>query len=270
MTKTDLFHDDTLRVLNTLTDNVFLCDTSLKLLWMNDAAKNIITLFTDRLAITHPEELITKSLKEIHDSSSSFHKVVHKDGMFPHQAKITIFEDYVASIMVNKVHNSKDQHIGYILYWQDVTFEAREKAQDKQLIEELSTPVLPTVLENTLLIPLSGTFTHSRMSHLTSKVLNEITRKDADHCIFDLSSLTLVEVEDFANNLIKLVDTVHVIGANAFIVGIKNEHASYFASVAKQIRSITFLNFREAMHHLFELEELEITSKKSKKNTGRD
>ncbi|WP_425335372.1 STAS domain-containing protein [Salipaludibacillus daqingensis] len=265
MSSETLFHSETYSVLNSLTDNVFLADGEMKLVWMNEAAEKIIQEFFGFFDINDASELIGKKLSDLHSFDSSYHHVMKKKNIFPHQATIKIFDEYVANIVVNQVTDDENSVKGYILFWQDITKQEELRNFDQKLINELSTPVLPSMLSNTLFVPLIGSFNEKRIDHLTSKLLQEVLRSDADYIVFDMSGVTIMENETVAQQLDKVVESVYLMGPDVFFAGFTKELVKEFVKLDNKYKQNTFPHYRQAMNHIMKMEGYEIVKKPIKR-----
>jgi len=260
-----LFHAETYSVLNSLTDNVFLADKDLRLFWMNEAAKELIREFYSHFDIEDSAELLGTKLSEIHSMDSSFHHLIGKKDIYPYQTSIRIFNKYVANIVVNKLTDEQNEFKGYILFWQDITKEEGIKERDQKLINELSTPILPSMLSNTLFVPLIGTFNERRIDHLTSKLLQEVLKTGADYLVFDLSGLTMIESETVSEQLDKVIESACLMGSVVFFVGFTKHLVKEFVKIDRKYKLNTFPHYRQAMNHIMELEGYQIVKRPIKK-----
>ncbi|UCZ52034.1 PAS domain-containing protein [Bacillus shivajii] len=256
----DRLHPDTYAVLNSLSDNVFLADLNLNLQWMNDAAKSLIFKFVHHLNIEDPNELIGTSLRDVHPEKSKFSHVM-KSGKLPHSAHIHIFDGYVGDILVNEARNYQGEKVGYLLFWRDVTKENEKREKDRQLIEEISTPVLPTILENTLLVPLIGTYDVRRIEMLKEKVLWEAADNDTDHLIFDMTSLTAIDDYTIIDQFYNINETVAVTGVETYFVGFSSELVKKFIQHGIKMTNKSFPKYNQALIHIMDKEGLEIAKK---------
>jgi rsbT co-antagonist protein RsbR len=106
--------------------------------------------------------------------------------------------------------------------------ELEEKVKDRTeelslLVKELSSPIIP-VLKGILVIPLIGKFSQERLSDLVENALIEISRQKANYLLIDVTGIT--SVDDFTIfGIRKLIESVRLLGAECFIVGISSKLA---------------------------------------------
>jgi rsbT co-antagonist protein RsbR len=93
----------------------------------------------------------------------------------------------------------------------------------QEAFRELSAPVMP-VLPGVLVAPLIGVIDGARATALTNNVLAMVEREHAHHVIFDITGVPLVDTH-VAQVLIQTTTAVRLLGAQAFLVGIRPEVA---------------------------------------------
>lgn len=93
----------------------------------------------------------------------------------------------------------------------------------QEAFRELSAPVIP-VLPGVLVAPLVGVLDSARAAELTNNVLGMIEREHAHHVIFDITGVPLVDTH-VAQVLLQTTTAVRLLGAQAFLVGIRPEVA---------------------------------------------
>jgi rsbT co-antagonist protein RsbR len=93
----------------------------------------------------------------------------------------------------------------------------------QEAFRELSAPVLP-VLPGVLVAPLIGVLDSARAAELTNNVLAMVEHEHAHHVIFDITGVPLVDTH-VAQVLLQTTTAVRLLGAQAFLVGIRPEVA---------------------------------------------
>src|SRR4029079_18470320 len=93
----------------------------------------------------------------------------------------------------------------------------------QEAFRELSAPVIP-VLPGVLVAPLIGVLDSLRATELTTNVLSMVEREHAHHVIFDITGVPLVDTH-VAQVLLQTTTAVQLLGAQAFLVGIRPEVA---------------------------------------------
>jgi PAS domain S-box-containing protein len=100
---------------------------------------------------------------------------------------------------------------------------AEVSRQREQMLEEVSTPVVP-VWRGVLALPLIGSLDTLRMQRATDAALDAVTRTGAEAIIIDITGARIVDSHAVAN-LGNLVMSLKLIGAEAIVTGV-GAHAS--------------------------------------------
>lgn len=234
--------------LNCLEDNIFIIDLEYKVAWMNGSAKEFIETITSYLRLETAEDLIGTSIARFHKNPSYQEEMLQK-GEFPIDMQLVLFNKFVARLVVKELV-VKEQKLGFILTWKDITEREKEKEKTKALINELSTPILPTIAENTLLVPLIGELTLERMENLTTKLLNECLNYHAEYVIVDFSGITTLEDKDLGREIQKLTTTVELMGAEVLYCGFKQDMVKNMVALGIHTEQKSFVSFRNAIRYV--------------------
>lgn len=123
--------------------------------------------------------------------------------------------------------------------------------EQQSTIEELSTPIVQTVLEDVLLVPLIGKMDECRFTSLQNKVLVSCAETGAAAVIFDFSGMGHLGDTYLFHNLDQLVQSLSLMGTESIFVGFSPSAVRQFSGEVNMDKVGTFLNFRKAMGHLF-------------------
>jgi len=116
----------------------------------------------------------------------------------------------------------------------------------QEAFSELSAPVIP-VLPGVLLAPLIGVLDSARAAELTNNVLAMIEREHAHHVIFDITGVPLVDTH-VAQVLLQTTTAVRLLGAQAFLVGIRPEVAQTMVALNLDMGTLrSFSTLRDAI-----------------------
>ena len=99
-----------------------------------------------------------------------------------------------------------------------------DRAMREQMLEELSTPLVP-VWKDVLVLPIIGSLDTERMERATDAALREVTRTCARACIIDITGARIIDSHAVAQ-LSNLVSALKLIGAEALVTGI-GAHAAH-------------------------------------------
>ncbi len=99
-----------------------------------------------------------------------------------------------------------------------------DRAMREQMLEELSTPLVP-VWKDVLVLPIIGSLDTERMERATDAALREVTKTCARVCIIDITGARIIDSHAVAQ-LSNLVSALKLIGAEALVTGI-GAHAAH-------------------------------------------
>jgi rsbT co-antagonist protein RsbR len=116
----------------------------------------------------------------------------------------------------------------------------------QEAFRELSAPVIP-VLPGVLIAPLVGVLDSARAAELTNNVLAMVESEHAKHVIFDITGVPLVDTH-VAQVLLQTTTAVRLLGAQAFLVGIRPEVAQTMVALNLDMSTLrSFSTLRDAI-----------------------
>ncbi len=98
-----------------------------------------------------------------------------------------------------------------------------ENAQQRQVIRELSVPVLP-VTSDILVMPLIGAIDTERLSDIQERALHALQRSRARYLLVDITGVPVVDSQ-VAQGLIAIARMTRLLGADMILIGIRPEVA---------------------------------------------
>lgn len=120
--------------------------------------------------------------------------------------------------------DSKGNVIGIVGMTQDITKRKVAEIQLKNLLGELSTPVL-YAWEEIIIMPLVGTLSSDRAQKATQTILESIDRYKVKFAIIDITGVSVID-SMVAGQLIKTAKAVETLGSKAIITGVSADIAS--------------------------------------------
>lgn len=100
----------------------------------------------------------------------------------------------------------------------------RKLAEYEGMIKELSAPMIPSIVPNTMLVPLTGTFSVERFAHIQDKIVNSVAEADTDTVIIDLTGINYLDIDEIgylelSDNIKNLTDALKLMGVETIFVG---------------------------------------------------
>ncbi|MBH0159381.1 hypothetical protein [Fictibacillus sp. 26RED30] len=233
--------------LNCLDENIFYIDQDFHISWMNNSSKNLIGMMKTYLKIESAEDILGLPIRSFH--KSSFQEELLKKGEFPIDMQIVLFNRFVARLIVKELI-LQNQKRGYLLTWKDITEREQEKEKTKELLNELATPILQTIADHTLLVPLIGELTLERLETLTTKLLKECLNNGADYVILDFSGVTTITDPELGHEIQKLTDAIKLMGADVLYCGFPKEMVKNMVSLGVHTNQRSFVSFRNAIRYV--------------------
>ncbi|ANC78406.1 hypothetical protein ABE65_017015 [Fictibacillus phosphorivorans] len=238
--------------LNCLEENIFFIDQDLHISWMNNSSKNLLQVMKKYLNIGTPEDMIGQPIKSLHKNFLQEELMNYNE--FPIDAQIVLFDRFVARLIVTELL-VENQKRGYLLTWKDLTEREQERERTKEILNELATPILQTVAEHTLLVPLIGELTLERLETLTTKLLKECLNNGADYVILDFSGVTTITDSELGIEIQNLTDAIKLMGADVLYCGFPKEMVKDMVSLGVHTNQLSFVSFRNAIRYVVKEQE---------------
>jgi rsbT co-antagonist protein RsbR len=129
---------------------------------------------------------------------------------------------------------------------QELAATLKELQTNQALVRDLSAPVLP-VLPGVLVAPLIGSIDDQRASLFGQHILSQIEQQSTRYVIMDITGVPLVDTQ-VAQTLLRIASAVRLLGAEAFLVGVRPEVAQTLVALGARLDDIpTFADLREAV-----------------------
>ncbi|MDV6378641.1 STAS domain-containing protein [Sporosarcina sp. GW1-11] len=140
----------------------------------------------------------------------------------------------------------------------------------EKLIEELSAPIIPSIVPDTILVPLTGALSVERFMLIQEKIVQRIPSNDIHTVVIDFTDINTLGVEgkmgydNISEKINELVSVLKLMGTETIFVGFSPAFAQHLilsnVSNFNQVRSFT--NFRAGLQYLLEQKGMEIVEKK--------
>ncbi|XYI02136.1 PAS domain S-box protein [Sorangium sp. So ce1128] len=123
--------------------------------------------------------------------------------------------------------------------------------QQRDVIGKLSTPIIQ-VWEGVLALPMIGIVDSARTADIMQKLLDEVVRTGAHFAILDLTGVEMVDTQ-VAKYLVKLVDSIRLLGAGGIVCGIRPSVAQTMVDLGLDLTMIvTRANLKAGLMYCIE------------------
>ncbi|MGM0841320.1 MAG: STAS domain-containing protein [Bacillota bacterium] len=137
--------------------------------------------------------------------------------------------------------------------------------QSEQLIMEISAPIIPSIVPETILIPITGRLSPERFETIISKILDVSYGGDINTIIVDFSAISEKEIGEtdiFGTYIHNMAKAIGLMGIETLFVGFTPALTQVMInSGVRKLKGIkSFLTFRTALQYL--MREKDITFQK--------
>ncbi|WP_277585636.1 STAS domain-containing protein [Psychrobacillus antarcticus] len=135
--------------------------------------------------------------------------------------------------------------------------ELKEKvAYYERIIKTISTPIIPSIVPKTILIPIAGYMFRERFDNIQTKTLEYIgEHKEIEQAVFDFSGVNVEDLEAFdynelAMSITSLNSSLRLMGIRPIYVGFNPQFIREIVHASIQVDIETYKSFREALKKL--------------------
>lgn len=229
-----------------------MCDLNYHIVWFNQPAQALLESMLGYLGIDEPNDLIGRSIDEFHKHPSHQRGILQHQ--LPYQSTIKLFDRFAANIVISEYCGESGDKIGYMLVWRDVTEVQKEFEENKKLVNELSNAIIPTVIDNAILVPLIGTMTDDRSENLIQSALNYCATNSTDYVLIDFSGLTEMGQSSAHKLCETMTKSLSLMGITVVYVGITKRIVQWFININLDPSIPTFATFRQGINYVVNLE----------------
>ncbi|WP_210366096.1 STAS domain-containing protein [Bacillus sp. REN3] len=141
--------------------------------------------------------------------------------------------------------------------------ELEQKIHDYEtIISEMSAPVIPSIVPETVLVPITGMIRAERFEKIRTKLLNYVKNKEIETAIVDLTDITEDKVENVC--LEEVGKELHLLSLALSMMGVRTLFVGLNPMLVKRIvlngihlDAQTFSTFQSALQHLMKEKGLE-------------
>lgn len=129
-------------------------------------------------------------------------------------------------------------------------------ASYEKLLLQTAAPIIPSLIENTILIPISGYTNQDRFNFIRARVLEYVEVHRATVCaVFDFTGVDLNDVEEFdftllTNEIDQLNNTLKIMGVRPIFVGFNPRIVREIVHAGIHMEIESYVNFKTSLKTL--------------------
>ncbi len=139
----------------------------------------------------------------------------------------------------------------------------------EKMIEDLAAPIIPSIVPNTILVPLTGALTVNRFRHIQEKVVKKISEGTVHTAVLDFTDINTDEVEEkmgyelLSSQINELVNVLKLMGTETMFVGFSPNFAQHLilSNLTEFSKIKAFKTFNLGLHYLLDQKGMEIVEK---------
>jgi rsbT co-antagonist protein RsbR len=128
----------------------------------------------------------------------------------------------------------------------------------EKIINNMSAPVIPSVVPGTILIPIAGYMFKERFDMIQTKALQYAgDYRDTEHAIFDFTGVSVEDVasfdyNDLATEIFQLNSSLRLMGIRPMYVGFNPRFVREIVHAGIHVEIETYVSFRAALKRLLQ------------------
>lgn len=135
-------------------------------------------------------------------------------------------------------------------------------AQSEQLIMDISAPIIPSIVPETILVPITGRLSPDRFEKIITKILDVSYGEDINTIIVDFSAISekeIGEIDIFGTYIHNMAKAIGLMGIETLFVGFTPSLTQVMInSGVRELHGIkSFLTFRTALQYLMREKDIE-------------
>lgn len=139
----------------------------------------------------------------------------------------------------------------------------REKiAHYEQILSETAVPIIPSILDETILVPIAGHIGHDRFNMIRTRVLEYVANdRGVERTVFDFTGVGTKDIQEADYNILaieigQLNSSLKLMGIRPIYVGFNPHLVKEIVHAGIHVEIETYVNFKTALAVLFaELED---------------
>lgn len=158
--------------------------------------------------------------------------------------------------MCNRYNKRKTEVLIYMSHEQEMIALKEKIAYYERIIKTISTPIIPSIVPKTILIPIAGYMFRERFENIQTKTLQYIgDHKEIEQAVFDFTGVNVEDVEAFdynelAMSINNLNSSLRLMGIRPIYVGFNPRFIREIVHASIQVDIETYKSFREALNKI--------------------
>lgn len=128
-------------------------------------------------------------------------------------------------------------------------------------IADMTAPIIPSIIPQTILVPITGLLMAERFEKITIKILNHIKENDVEFAIIDFTDITVDRIErmclvELGQQIRNLTESINLMGVKPFFVGMTPQLIKEIVLSDIELNAETHVTFQAALKHLMKINNL--------------
>jgi anti-anti-sigma regulatory factor len=131
----------------------------------------------------------------------------------------------------------------------------KQLEESEELIRDISAPIIPSIIPETILVPITGRLSSERFEMIITRILNVSYQEDINTIIIDFSAISekdICEMDVFGTYVDNLAKAISLMGIEVLFVGFTPSLTQIIVNSGVQeiLEVKSFLTFKTALQYL--------------------
>lgn len=143
--------------------------------------------------------------------------------------------------------------------------ESRVKAYE-EMISDMAAPIIPSIIPQTILVPITGVLLGERFEKIRIKILRYIHKDEVNTAIIDFTDITVDRLEnisltELSHQIEQLTESIKLMGVQPCYVGLTPEMTKEIVLSGIKIKANIYSTFQSALKQLMKDKNIVMTIK---------
>ncbi|MCG7336064.1 STAS domain-containing protein [Sporosarcina sp. ACRSM] len=136
----------------------------------------------------------------------------------------------------------------------------------EKMINEIAVPIIPSIVDNTILVPISGYTTQDRLENIRNRILDYLgEHRDINCTVCDFTGVGTDQIQDLDYNILaheisQLDSSLKLMGVRPIFVGFNYLLVKEIVHAGVHVHIETYVNFKTALATLLDKAEKSVHS----------